>query len=285
MMGTQRSAPHRWIGRLAVETEFGAFLGDARIRLLEAIDRDGTISRAAKAVPLSYKAAWDAIEAMNAAAGEPVVERVTGGRKGGGTTLTPYGARLVAMYRAIERDYQEALAHVVAQLGDPSGEESPGDEEGRFRETLRERFLRTSARNRFCGSVTAIIEGPSGIDVRIRLADGVELGSIISRASMESMDLRIGVRVSVFFKAASVRVLTEGFPCPPGHRCLGGTVTGLRQGPVHADLEVAPTGCEEGKIAAMVSCEVLRSDGLQVGSACRVAVDPSSVVLARFDRS
>ena len=289
MVGTQRGVPHRWIGRLAVETEFGAFLGDARIRLLEAIDRDGTISRAAKAVPLSYKAAWDAIEAMNAAAGEPVVERVTGGRKGGGTTLTPYGARLVAMYRVIERDYQEALAHIVAQLGDPSGEKNSADEEGRFRETLRERFLRTSARNRFCGSVAAIIEGPSGIDVRIRLAEGAELSSIISRASMEGLDLRIGVRVSIFFKAASVQVLAD--PAVPssgsgwGHRCLAGTVTGIRDGAAHADLEIAPTGLGPGKIAAMLSCEVLRSSGLQVGSACRVAVDPSSVVLARFDRS
>ena len=52
-------------GKLEVDTELGAFLGDTRIRLLEAIAQHGSISQAAKAVPLSYKAAWDAIDTMN----------------------------------------------------------------------------------------------------------------------------------------------------------------------------------------------------------------------------
>jgi molybdate transport system regulatory protein len=47
-------------GKLEVDTELGTFLGDTRIRLLEAIAKHGSISQAAKAVPLSYKAAWDA---------------------------------------------------------------------------------------------------------------------------------------------------------------------------------------------------------------------------------
>ena len=58
------------VGKLALETEFGPFLGDTRIRLLEAIDTHGSISQAAKAVPLSYKAAWDAVDAMNNLADE-----------------------------------------------------------------------------------------------------------------------------------------------------------------------------------------------------------------------
>ena len=40
---------------------------------------------------MSYKAAWDAIDTMNNLAGEPLVERMTGG-KGGGTQLTRRGA-------------------------------------------------------------------------------------------------------------------------------------------------------------------------------------------------
>ena len=59
------SSPAKLIGRFGVDTGFGNFLGDTRIRLLEQIDAFGSISRAAKEVPLSYKAAWDAIDAMN----------------------------------------------------------------------------------------------------------------------------------------------------------------------------------------------------------------------------
>ena len=78
---------HRLRSRLEVDTEFGSFLGDTRIRLLEAIDKHGSISQAAKAVPLSYKAAWDAIDAMNNLADQPLVVRSTGGKNGGGTLL------------------------------------------------------------------------------------------------------------------------------------------------------------------------------------------------------
>jgi molybdate transport system regulatory protein len=44
-------------GKLLIDTAMGSFLGDKRIRLLEAIDKSGSISQATKAVPLSYKAA------------------------------------------------------------------------------------------------------------------------------------------------------------------------------------------------------------------------------------
>jgi molybdate transport system regulatory protein len=81
-MTTRRPVQHKLVGKLTVDTEFGTFLGDTRIRLLEAIDRYGSISQAAKAVPLSYKAAWDAVDAMNNLAEAPLVERSVGGKHG-----------------------------------------------------------------------------------------------------------------------------------------------------------------------------------------------------------
>src|SRR5262245_11392932 len=59
---------------LELETEFGALLGGTRIRLLEAVDKHGSISKAAKAIPMSYKAAWDALEDLNNLADQPVIE-------------------------------------------------------------------------------------------------------------------------------------------------------------------------------------------------------------------
>jgi len=95
---------HRLRGKLQVDTEFGTFLGDTRIRLLEAIGTHGSISQAAKAVPLSYKAAWDAIDAMNNLADHPLVIRSTGGKNGGGTAITDYGHKVVALNRALEAE-------------------------------------------------------------------------------------------------------------------------------------------------------------------------------------
>jgi molybdate transport system regulatory protein len=67
-MTARRPVHNKLVGKLSVETEFGALLDDKRIRLLEATDRHGSIPEAAKAVPMSYKAAWNAVDAMNNAA-------------------------------------------------------------------------------------------------------------------------------------------------------------------------------------------------------------------------
>ena len=57
-----------------------SFGGKARIELLRAIVDKGSITHAAKAVGISYKSAWDAIDTMNTLAGEPLVARSAGGR-------------------------------------------------------------------------------------------------------------------------------------------------------------------------------------------------------------
>ena len=59
---------------------------------------------AGRLIPLSYKAAWDAVDAMNNMADSPLVERSVGNRQGGGTTLTHYGRQMVALYRAMEKN-------------------------------------------------------------------------------------------------------------------------------------------------------------------------------------
>ena len=79
------------------------------LELLERIDATGSISTAAGAMGMSYKAAWQAVESMNNLSEQPVVERQTGGRNGGGTRLTEHGRRVIALYRAVESEHQAAL--------------------------------------------------------------------------------------------------------------------------------------------------------------------------------
>ncbi len=78
-------------------------IGPGKIHLLEAIDREGSISAAGRALGMSYKRAWDLVDALNRQAGTPVVEASPGGHRGGGAMLTDAGRDLVADYRAIER--------------------------------------------------------------------------------------------------------------------------------------------------------------------------------------
>jgi molybdate transport system regulatory protein len=91
-------------------------IGPGKIDLLEAIDREGSISAAGRALGMSYKRAWDLVDALNKLVGEPVVAASTGGYRGGGATLTDAGRNLVADYRAIERAAHRAAGARLAAL-------------------------------------------------------------------------------------------------------------------------------------------------------------------------
>jgi molybdate transport system regulatory protein len=90
--------------RLTVRIDFGAerALGPGKIRLLEAIGKTGSISRAGRALGMSYRRAWLLVDDMNRCFRAPVVTTQPGGARGGGAALTPFGTELIESYRAIE---------------------------------------------------------------------------------------------------------------------------------------------------------------------------------------
>jgi molybdate transport system regulatory protein len=90
--------------RLTVRVVFGAdrALGPGKIRLLEAIGKSGSISRAGRALGMSYRRAWLLVDDVNRCFRAPVVTTQPGGARGGGAALTPFGAELIEKYRAIE---------------------------------------------------------------------------------------------------------------------------------------------------------------------------------------
>jgi molybdate transport repressor ModE-like protein len=83
-------------------------LPGAKDVMLKAIDGEGAISAAGRALGMSYKRAWDLVNALNKVFGVAVVSASTGGYRGGGATLTDAGRNLVADYHAIERAAQRA---------------------------------------------------------------------------------------------------------------------------------------------------------------------------------
>ena len=91
-------------------------IGPGKIALLEAIGREGSISAAGRALGMSYKRAWDLVDALNKLVGEPVVAASTGGHRGGGAMLTEAGRSLVSDYRAIEQAAHQAAEPRLAAL-------------------------------------------------------------------------------------------------------------------------------------------------------------------------
>lgn len=94
----------RLLGRSA------AAMGPGKAELVERIAQTGSISAAAREMGMSYRRAWQLVEALNAAFREPVVTTEIGGRRGGGARVTRYGAGLVARFRAMEARASRAIA-------------------------------------------------------------------------------------------------------------------------------------------------------------------------------
>lgn len=65
---------------------------------------------------MSYRAAWDAVDAMNQRAGTTLITRKTGGVRGGGAELSDAGKQLIALYRDIEREHDKLLAALNRKL-------------------------------------------------------------------------------------------------------------------------------------------------------------------------
>ena len=103
--------------KLSIVFESGARIGPGKAELLESIRQTGSISAAARDMNMSYKRAWVLLDSMNRAFKEPVVEAITGGPRGGGAVLTPFGADVLDRYQRIVAVANTAAADDLSVLG------------------------------------------------------------------------------------------------------------------------------------------------------------------------
>lgn len=102
--------------RLRLDFDSGAQLGPGKVQLLEAIEAQGSISAAGRRLGMSYRRAWQLVEALNAAFREPLVTAQQGGSGGGGAALTPAGREVALRYRRLEAITREAAGHELDAL-------------------------------------------------------------------------------------------------------------------------------------------------------------------------
>ena len=91
-------------------------VGPGKVDLLAMIAETGSITSAAKALGMSYRRAWLLVDTMNRCFKSPVVDAEAGGRRGGGTALTPLGIEVVRRYRRSEALAKKAAAAELAAL-------------------------------------------------------------------------------------------------------------------------------------------------------------------------
>ncbi|MDB5674011.1 MAG: LysR family transcriptional regulator [Sphingomonas bacterium] len=83
-------------------------MGPGKADLLEAIDREGSISAAGRSLGMSYRRAWLLVDQMNRCFREKLVETLSGGGHERGARVSDAGRAVLSAYRAFEA--QAALA-------------------------------------------------------------------------------------------------------------------------------------------------------------------------------
>lgn len=261
--------PHIELGGSVWLTVGGENLGGpGRMALLAQIAECGSITHAAKAVKMSYKAAWDAIDTMNNLAGEPLVARVAGGKGGGGTVLTRRGAQLVENFQLIEREHRRFVAQLGAQA------EGLADD---FL-LLRRMGMKTSARNHFAGQVVRVQRGAVNDEIEIAAAGGHTLVATVTHESAESLGLEVGAQAFALVKASSIVVVADaqGAKFSARNR-LTGTVARLVPGAVNTEVVIALPG--GGSVAAIITHESCSALALAEGAPATAIFKASSVIV------
>jgi len=244
------------------------FGGAGRIALLAAIAQCGSITQAAKAVKMSYKAAWDAIDTMNTLAGEALVERVAGGKGGGGTRLTVRGQRLADNFRRVENAHQRFIAQLNLQADGMADDYL----------LIKGINMKTSARNQFLGKVIRIKAGAVNDEIELAIADGRVITAIITRESTESLNLAVGAEVFALVKASSIIVMTGvGEVKLSARNRLRGTVSRVIPGAVNTEVVIDLGGASS--IAAIITNDSSVALELADGIPVMAIFKASSVIL------
>lgn len=94
-------------GTLWIENSKGQVMGPGKKKLLEAIQKTGSIRAAAIEMKMSYRHAWEMTNTMNQIYSKPVIKKIAGGTNGGGTRLTKEGEKLIATYEKLFKEFEK----------------------------------------------------------------------------------------------------------------------------------------------------------------------------------
>lgn len=255
-------------GSLSFKMAGEDFLGLSRIELLEKIDRYGSITKAGKAQGISYKTAWEQVDALNNLAAKPLVRRSVGGKGGGGTLLTEEGREVIRRYRAIQEAHQRFLRSLGEHIDD--GE--------RFYQFLRKVNMKVSARNFWTGQVIRLYPGSINTLVQVKLKGEDTLTAQVTNESVESLRLAPGREVFAMVKAPAV-VLVQDLGAARLSSCnlLKGRICRIIEGQVTWEVSLQLPG------GSTISATITREGGdalrLVEGDEAWAMFQESSVIL------
>jgi molybdate transport system regulatory protein len=241
-------------------------VGRDRIKLLEAVAKHGSISKAAKAVGYSYKTAWDSVDAINNLLPSPAfVTKMGGSGGGGGAQVTDEGLRLIETFNKIE----EKLARLSSRISEAGlhGEE----------EMLLFTFgARISSRNTFHCIIEKIKKGPVDVELELRLSSGAALFAVVTNAAVDELELVNGKNILALVKAYSIGLSVQRLPDPVNN--ISGTVSRLIKGQKNWEVLL---GIGEGKtLTTVIPREQAEKLSITRGQILSAHFSPQDVIIA-----
>lgn len=252
----------------------GGDISPRRLSLLAAIGELGSISAAAKYVGMTYKAAWDAVDAMNNLAGVVLIAAKHGGKGGGGAELTEAGKRLVSDINNIRDLQNRMLALVAAEGADESLWHSL--------KTIRRMNMRSSARNILSGTIESVEVGAVNTVITLRLIGDERLVATCTQESVRAMSLKPGDRVEALIKASWV-VLADGVDASSttAGNCLTGKVRRVTDGAVNAEVSLQLEG--GNTLTAIVTMDSVKKLDIKPGRILTALINASSIIIHHGD--
>jgi molybdate transport system regulatory protein len=107
---------HTSLIRFRIDFSENCNVGPGKIALLEEIRKCGSLSQAARAMKLSYRRAWLLIDSLNKTFDVPATINQTGGTRGGGAEVTPFGVLLIERYREAEQKLNDVAGECLDEI-------------------------------------------------------------------------------------------------------------------------------------------------------------------------
>ena len=246
-------------------------VGPDRVRLLRAIAEHGSISAAGRAVGLTYRGAWEAVRSLNNLFDQPLVVSQAGGRQGGGASVTATGHAVAAGFEKLDGELSALMREFNASLSGYTATAGAN--------LVWSLGMKTSARNAYRGVIETIIDGAVNAEVSLRISSNIVLTAIVTRTSVQDLELQIGREALALVKASFVILVPgDGRVRTSARNQLQGVVASHTPGAVNDEV-VLDLG--EGKT---LTATITRGSGdcleFAVGTPVQALVKASHVILA-----
>lgn len=103
-------------GNIWIEGPNGTLIGVGRMKLLQNIQKYGSISEAARNMNMSYRQAWESVDAMNKESKKVLVTTSSGGVGGGGASITEEGLRILTYFNQLQDRFEKFKEQETGQL-------------------------------------------------------------------------------------------------------------------------------------------------------------------------